>query len=268
MPYHVVLAGCGRVRTGSQELDLASGDIVVFPHGAAHILQSLGPGGCELPPPQVPLESQFNGAVTEVFHASADEKMDILCGNFVLDAPGGFLLRNLPEVVCIHTAGREDCVWLNHLTSMMRTEVELVRPGSAAIIGQLSTALFTVLLRKLMADRTITQGFLALMADARLSAVVDAVLVEPAKPWTVATLAEHCHMSRANFAKRFSRVSGLTPLEVVTSLRMELAARMLVQTNATAGMVGERCGYASEAAFGRAFKLHFDKTPRAYRLAA
>ena len=268
MPYHVVLAGCGRIRMGSRELELASGDIVVFPRGAAHTLQSLGAGGCEVPPPEEPLERKFNGAVTEVFHAGKDEKMDILCGNFVLDAPGGLLLRNLPDVVCIHTAGRADCVWLNHLTSMMRTEVEVVRPGSAAIIGQLSTALFTVLLRKLMADRTITQGFLALMADARLSAVVDAVLVSPAERWTVATLADHCHMSRANFAKRFAQVSGLTPLEVVTSLRMELAARMLVQTNATAGVVGARCGYASEAAFGRAFRLHFGTTPRAFRLAA
>jgi AraC family transcriptional activator of mtrCDE len=275
LPYHVVLEGCGRVGIGARELDLVPGDIVLFPHGAAHTVRSLGAGlrtGCIAPaPPSTPPERHFNGAVTEIFHPDAgkpQEMLDLLCGNFVLGTPGGLLLRTLPEVVCIHTAGRADCAWLHSLTSMMRAEASTALPGTAAVIGQLSTALFTVLLRALMADGGVTQGLLALLADARLSKAVDAVLAAPADSWTVATLAERCHMARATFAKRFTQISGLTPLEVVTSLRMELAGRMLVQSNATAGRVGERCGYASEAAFGRAFKLHFGTTPRAYRLAA
>ena len=268
----MVLAGCGRVGIAARALDLVPGDIVLFPHGAAHSVRSLGQGlgaGCSEPPAlSTPPERHFNGAVTEVFHPDAGDTLDLLCGNFVLGTPGGLLLRTLPEVVCIHTAGRADCAWLHSLTSMMRTEASAALPGTSAVIGQLSTALFTVLLRALMADGGITQGLLALLADARLSKAVDAVLAVPADTWTVATLADRCHMARATFAKRFSQVSGLTPLEVVTSLRMELAGRMLVQSNSTAGRVGERCGYASEAAFGRAFKLHFGTTPRAYRLSA
>ena len=267
LPYHVVLEGCGRVGVGTMVLDLVPGDIVLFPHGTAHTLRSLGAGNCEPPPPGSPPQRHFNGAVTELFHAEAGEKLDLLCGNFVLGTPGGLLLRTLPEMVCVHTAGRADCVWLHSLTTMMRTEASAALPGTAAVIAQLSTALFTVLLRALMADGCVTQGLLALLADTRLSKAVDAVLAAPADTWTVATLAERCHMARATFAKRFTQVSGLTPLEVVTSLRMELAGRMLVQSNTTAGLVGERCGYASEAAFGRAFKLHFGTTPRAYRLA-
>ena len=271
LPYHVVLAGCGRVGIGARELDLLPGDIVLFPHGAAHSVRSLGLGNCEPPALSTPPERHFNGAVTEVFHPDAGkplETLDLLCGNFVLGTPGGLLLRTLPEVVCIHTAGRADCAWLHSLTAMMRTEASAALPGTTAVIGQLSTALFTVLLRALMVDGGVTQGLLALLAGARLCKAVDAVLAAPADTWTVATLAERCHMARATFAKRFTQVSGLTPLEVVTSLRMELAGRLLVQSNATAGLVGERCGYASEAAFGRAFKQHFGTTPRAYRLAA
>ena len=204
LPYHVVLAGCGRVGIGARELDLLPGDIVLFPHGAAHSVRSLGLGNCEPPALSTPPERHFNGAVTEVFHPDAGkplETLDLLCGNFVLGTPGGLLLRTLPEVVCIHTAGRADCAWLHSLTAMMRTEASAALPGTAAVIGQLSTALFTVLLRALMVDGGVTQGLLALLADARLCKAVDAVLAAPADTWTVATLAERCHMARATFAK-------------------------------------------------------------------
>jgi AraC family transcriptional activator of mtrCDE len=148
---------------------------------------------------------------------------------------------------------------------MMRHESEALHPGGAAIIGELSTALFTVLLRALMAERGTSQGLLALMGDARLSRAVDAVLRQPAQPWTIASLAAQCNLSRATFARQFTQLSGLTPLELVTSLRMELAARLLSRENLSAERVSEQCGYASQAAFGRVFKQHYGIGPGAWR---
>jgi AraC family transcriptional activator of mtrCDE len=58
---------------------------------------------------------------------------------------------------------------------MMHAEAERPGPGSAAIIADLSTALFTVLLRTLIAQG-VFQGVIALMADPRMARAVDAVV--------------------------------------------------------------------------------------------
>jgi AraC family transcriptional activator of mtrCDE len=137
--------------------------------------------------------------------------MDFLCGRFVLGVPGGVLLRTLPEVVGLRTAARADCAWLASLVEMMRHEAAAAEPGSPAVVSQLSTALFTLLLRALMADRQVTHGLLALLADPRLSKAVDAVLRAPARAWTVERLAGVCHLSRAAFARQHDAVRRLTP---------------------------------------------------------
>jgi AraC family transcriptional activator of mtrCDE len=264
IPYHLFLEGRGRVSVAGLMLEVAPGDVLMFPHGTAHRIQSMESTEAAVDAGVVGKRT-FNGVLTEHRLAGSGDAMDFLCGRFILGAPGGVLLRTLPEVVGLRTAARGDCAWLTSLVEMMRHEAAAAEPGSPAVVSQLSTALFTLLLRALMADRHVTHGMLALLADPRLSKAVDAVLRAPAQAWTVERLAGVCHMSRAAFARQFVQVSGLTPLEVVTSLRMELAARLLRARHATAASVGERCGYASEAAFGRAFRAHFGIAPGAYR---
>ncbi|WER50579.1 helix-turn-helix transcriptional regulator [Cupriavidus sp. WKF15] len=69
----------------------------------------------------------------------------------------------------------------------------------------------------------------------------------------------------AALARRFAQLGGITPLELVNTLRMERAARLLRPDELSTAAVGERCGYASQAAFGRAFTQHFCVEPGAYR---
>jgi AraC family transcriptional activator of mtrCDE len=189
----------------------------------------------------------------------------MLCGTFALGNSGSLLLRTLPESLCIRTADRAECAWLRELIGMMRQECDAPGPGGTAIVGELSSVLFTVLLRTLIADGSLSQGILALMSDTRLARAVDAVLRQPEQDWTIASLAERCNLSRAAFARQFSDLSGLTPMELVTALRMERAGQLLAQENMAGGIVAERCGYASQAAFTRVFKTHFGMNPGAYR---
>jgi AraC family transcriptional activator of mtrCDE len=151
------------------------------------------------------------------------------------------------------------------LIGMMRDESVEPKPGSAAVVNELSTALFTLLMRRVMTEKYVNGSVLALLADARISRAVDAVLQNPAQAWTVDALAKQAHLSRATFARRFTQCSGMAPLEWVTQVRMELAARLLTHEGMAANHVAERCGYASEAAFGRVFKKHYQVGPGAYR---
>jgi AraC family transcriptional regulator, activator of mtrCDE len=261
VPYHVILNGKLRLRIGQRTQEFEAGDVLIFPQGASHTLESVYLREDETPPDDGG-QRHFNGVVTEVHAHGEGEAMDMLCGMFVMRETGGSLLRSLPDVIHIRSEGRAS---LHALISMMRSESVEPKPGGAAVIDELSTALFTLLLRHLIATQQLNGNVLALLADARMSRAVEAVLSQPAYPWTVGTLAEQAHVSRATFARRFTELSGMPPLEWVTTVRMELAVRLLLRDGMAANRVAEHCGYASEAAFGRVFKKHYHSGPGAYR---
>lgn len=263
LPYHVVLDGEAIIRSGGTVLHARPGDVLLLPHGAAHTVSVDMPGGNALH--GVLVERHFNGLVTEITVAGEKRRLDLLCGTFVLGASASLLLKSLPEMLCISTARRDDCNWVRGLIGMMQVETETPQLGSGAIIAELSTALFTLLLRTLMASGGVTHGLLALLADTRIARAVDAVVSEPQAPWTLDSLAALGNVSRATLARRFMQLGGMTPLDLVTGLRMERAARMLGEGRLSAAAVGEACGYASQAAFGRAFTQYFGVGPGAYR---
>ncbi|MBY4897929.1 AraC family transcriptional regulator [Cupriavidus sp. AU9028] len=268
IPYHAILQGEARIEGLAAPLRLAPGDIVLFPRGAAHHL--LFAGGAHGRGPASRTRTRFNGVVNEVsLKGSAerrqDDDLDMLCGTFTLGAPGAMLLQALPEVLHIGTAGQDDSRWLRGLLEMMRTEAAHPQPGSQAIVGELSTALFTGLLRTVLARGTVATGLLALMADGRLARAVQAMFDAPERPWSVAGLAALANMSRATLARRFAGLGQTTPLELLTRLRMQRAATLLESGNAPIAAVGQQCGYQSQAAFGRVFRQHYGTGPRAWR---
>ncbi len=180
VPYHVILDGRAEIAVGKEVLPVTAGDVLLFPHGAAHTMTGLAGGSRRV------VESrQFNGLVTEITVAGAAAPLDILCGTFMLGGSADILLRSLPEVLCVATADQSashDAGWLRGLIGMMHVEADQPRPGGAAIIADLSTALFTILLRTLVARKMVAQGLLALMADARMAKAVDAVVRARSSP--------------------------------------------------------------------------------------
>jgi AraC-like DNA-binding protein len=78
-------------------------------------------------------------------------------------------------------------------------------------------------------------------------------------------LAAVAGLSRAAFAKRFTTIIGQSPLAYLTWWRMTTAARMLRESDAPLRTVAMRCGYASEYAFGKAFKRVYEMAPGRYR---
>jgi AraC family transcriptional regulator, activator of mtrCDE len=261
VPYHVIFSGRVRVRIGHSIQEFEAGDILVFPHGVGHVLESIAHDANHTPSDD-DLQQRFNGVVTELIHPGDGPVLEMLCGEFVLGETGIWLLRALPDVLRISAKDRPSVL---SLVGMMRDESVEPKPGSAAVVTELSTALFTLLLRRVMTEQYVHGSVLALLADTRISRAVDAVLQNPAQAWTVDTLAKQAHLSRATFARHFTQCSGMAPLEWVTQVRMELAARLLMHDGMAANRVAERCGYASEAAFGRVFKKHYQVGPGAYR---
>jgi transcriptional regulator GlxA family with amidase domain len=88
---------------------------------------------------------------------------------------------------------------------------------------------------------------------------------DPARAWTVRSLAEEAVMSRSSFSERFRVLVGQPPMRYLTELRLTRAARLLKSTDATVADVARSVGYGSEDALSRAFKHRFGEAPSAYR---
>jgi AraC family transcriptional activator of mtrCDE len=251
-PYHLIVRGEARIDT----LQLQAGDIIVFPHGAAHRLH-LGDPAAKSPSHSVP------GLLRYDSNGGDGPATDILCGEFRFDADAG-LLAALPTMLVVRTAERDDATSLRHLIAMLQAEAESPRAGSEAIVRQLASALFALLIRCWLAQSLAVPGLFAVMAERRLQAALHGMLTAPQQPWTLKDLAAACHMSRATFARLFTSAAGDTPAAVLAQLRMAQAARLL-DAGRPAGAVGETVGYQSEAAFNRAFKRRYGVGPGAYR---
>jgi AraC family transcriptional activator of mtrCDE len=251
-PYHLIVRG--EARCG--DLPLHAGDIIVFPHGTAHQLY-LGDPAAASPQHSAPGLLRFAG------NDGDGPATDILCGEFRFDADAS-LLAALPPVLVVRTADRADAASLRHLIGMLQGEAENPRAGSEAIVRQLASALFALLIRCWLEQSLAVPGLFAVMAERRLQAALNGMLAAPQQPWTLEDLAAACHMSRATFARLFTRAAGATPAAVLAQLRMAQAARLL-DGGKQAGEVGEAVGYQSEAAFNRAFKRRYGVGPGAYR---
>ncbi|NYE62965.1 AraC family transcriptional activator of mtrCDE [Duganella sp. 1224] len=253
-PYHLIVRG--EAQTDGQTLQ--TGDIIVFPHGHAHRLH-IGDPAQASPTHSAPGLLRFEG------NDGDGPQTDILCGEFRFDADGGGgLLAALPDVLVVRTAGRPDAQSLRHLLRMLHEEAETPRGGSEAIIRQLASALFALLIRTWLEQALTVPGLFGVLAERRLQAAINGMLTAPEKPWTLEDLADASHMSRATFARLFKQAANATPADVLTQLRMARAARLL-DAGQPAGAVGEAVGYQSEAAFNRAFKRQYGVGPGAYR---
>ena len=69
-------------------------------------------------------------------------------------------------------------------------------------------------------------------------------------------------------ARHFQETLGRSASDLLTDIRMTLAANELKKPSISTGAVAETVGYQSEAAFQRAFKQHMGMTPAHWRRAA
>src|SRR5262245_9675649 len=108
-------------------------------------------------------------------------------------------------------------------------------------------------------------GLLALAADPRLGPGFAARFNEPARAWSLPKLARLCNMSRATLARHFQEKLGRSASDLLTDIRMALAANELKKPSMSTGAVADAVGYQSEAAFQRGFKRHMGITPAQWR---
>ncbi|WHZ22863.1 MAG: Transcriptional regulator, AraC family [Nitrospira sp.] len=265
--FHLLLEGRGyaRIEQDDRTMPVTAGDIVMFPHGDAHLMGN-GP-----PVPPVDSSQQVRQIIAEgrilTQLAGGGEVTKLICGYLTCDAQlSEVFLAGLPSILKINIRDTPSGQWLEDTLRYSVTQAEAYGPGGAAVIAKVSEALFVETLRRYIAQLPPTQtGWLAGVRDPGVGKALALLHRQPAHPWTIASLAAEVGISRSVLAERFQRYLEDTPIGYLTRLRLHLAARLLTSTSKSVAEIAGDIGYESEPSFNRAFKREFGLPPAQFR---
>ncbi|WP_434663927.1 cupin domain-containing protein [Aeromonas sp. NJAU223] len=258
MPFHLLMKGEIRVSTQQgQEVTLQPGELLLLPGGEPHTIWRGGD----------PLADIEDDAGLLPVRGDGGDEVEFLCGEFHYQGPlRPLLLDALPSPLCIPLLASESREALALVLALIRQELTREQQGSSAVLTALSQVLLAMGLRAHASDPGGALGLIGALQDARLGRSLQAMLANPAHPWSVDELATLAAMSRATYFRHFRQRLGCSVWEFMVRVRMVRAAELLRQPDhLPIGEVAQRVGYQSEAAFAKAFKQSTGLAPGKFR---
>src|SRR5712672_1308826 len=243
-------------------IPLAGGDCFLLAPGSAYTLRdnprTLARSFCEVAP--------RNGSQV-IEYGGGGAQTTIISGWFRFGATSVKpLTRLLPPLILVR-ADQAQSLALHTTLSMLASETAASAPGSELVVNRLADMLFIHCIRAHIGSQSegCKNGLLRAIFDPQIGVALKSMHDKVEHPWTVESLATACGRSRSAFAVRFKHLLGETPLEYLTSWRMQKATGLLQKGDQKLFEVAKSVGYDSDAAFSKAFKRTFGVGPRAYR---
>ena len=265
--FHLLTEGRGyaQVEGDDRPLPLNAGDIVIVPHGDAHILGN----GSRVKPmdrSQV-LEQVLSQGLKVSRMGGGGETTKFICGYMSCEPQvSQVFLGGLPPILKVSIRDDFSGQWLESSIRYSVDNADASRPGGEAVLARLSEVLFVETLRRYIALLPREQiGWLAGVRDQEVGKALAFLHRQPAHPWTIVALAKEVGISRSVLTERFRRYLSQTPIAYLTSWRLQLGAQLLKSTNSGIAQVAAEVGYESEPSFNRAFKRKFGLPPAQFR---
>jgi AraC-like DNA-binding protein len=267
----VMVRGEGHLeRPGEESVTLRAGDVAITTSGLRYSF-------CDSPglaptivigPGEVSRDLVGNDLCVRLSHGvrrwgNARSGSDaFVVGTYGLESQvSGRLLAAVPGLVVVRAEE-----WDDELVRLLVTETGRDLPGQDVVIDRLVDLVLVAALRQWFAgDPTRAPRWWAAQSDPVVGPVLAAMHADPGAPWTLATLAREVSVSRATLARKFAESVGQPPMAYLLRWRMDLAAELLRDTDATVEQVAGRVGYASPFAFTAAFKKARGVPPRTFR---
>ncbi|HKT73532.1 MAG TPA: AraC family transcriptional regulator [Steroidobacteraceae bacterium] len=267
--YHLIVSGSAWVRVaGEPDMLLGAGDIVVLPHGDTHVLSST-PGLRRAPEMTMYRRPEDGQLPVTIAMGGSDNSPGtrFVCGFLGCDArPYNPLLSALPRIFCLndHVSGA-----LGAYFTFALAEASNSRLGRAGVLNRISELMFVDAVRRYLEGLpTERSNWLAGLRDPFVGRALAAMHRDPAREWTLPSLASEAALSRSALVERFTQFVGRPPMQYLADWRMQLAANHLRTTTDSVLAVAHRVGYQSEAAFSRAFKKAVGSPPGEWRAAS
>ena len=264
--FHFVTSGrCWLEVEGAERRQLQRGDLALVPHGEGHRLTS-EPGIFAAKLFDLPRE-----LVSERYeilrHGEGGMATNMVCGAVRFDHPAAHhLVELLPRMICIDVSSSPHMDWINSTLRFMAAEAQELR--QAVRRSSRASPIFSwsrPFERWLEQDPAAQTGWLGALQHKQIGRAISLIHRDPARQWTLTSLAAGIGMSRSGFAARFTELVGEPAMHYVARWRMHLAAAWLREDDAPLCELANQLGYASEAAFSRAFKRFIGVSPGAVR---
>jgi AraC-like DNA-binding protein len=264
--FHVVTAGeCRLEVAGAETCVLRPGALALVPHGRGHILNSAPDVKAgklfDLP------REQVSDRYEHLRHGGGGSPTTMLCAAVRFEDPSAHhLLRLLPRLIAVDAWNSPELEWLQSTLRFLTAEARELRAGGETVITRLADILVIQAIRSWIAtDPQARTGWLHALRDKQIGRAIALIHRDPARDWTVASLASAVGMSRSAFAARFTDLVGEPAMQYVLRWKMHAALKWLKESDATISQLATKLGYESEAAFSRAFKRLMGISPGAAR---
>ncbi|GGT96062.1 MULTISPECIES: AraC family transcriptional regulator [Streptomyces] len=249
---------------------LRPGDIAIArgpePYTVAHRADApphavIGPGGVCTTLSGEPLAETMHLGV-RTWGNAVDGSTTVLVGTYPMDGEAGRrLLDALPPL--LHLPAE---VWNCPLMPFLDEEISRDEPGQSVVLDRVLDLLLIAAVRAWFSrPGAQAPAWYRAMADPLVGRALRLLQNDPARPWTVATLAAAAGASRAGLARRFTDLVGEPPMTYLTGRRLALAADLLRETDATVEAVARQVGYSSAFALSASFKRVRGVSPQEHR---
>jgi len=266
--FHAILRGQAVVDVeGAPSAVLEEGDVVLLPHGSPHVLADR-PGRRSKPLRSLPAHDE--SGVRVVTGGGTGPRTSILCGSIRLpEGSAHHLLGALPNVLVArrpghHAPGAHVGIAAGALTLLL-DELSRSSPGRDAIVQRLVEVFVLRVLREAVEQGTLLgAGWLGGLGDPVVAKALAWLHQQEGAP-TAAGLPEAVGVSRSVLYERFQRLIGETPARYAVRWRMEQAGQAMRDQDMSVAEAADLAGYATEAAFAKAFKRVVGVPPATWR---
>ena len=260
--YHFVVEGrlLACVEGGEPPIEVAAGEVVLFPRNDTHRLAS----AANIAPRWA---REFREPTKRrIAHGGGGDPTCIVCGFLVSETLFNPLIAGLPPILKLNLeeAGSRD--WVEASVRFAAAELANGQLASSSLISKLSELLLTEAVRQYAKTLDAREaGWLTGLSDPKIGRALSLIHADPTTPWSADSLAREVGMSRSAFVSRFTTLVGLPPIRYLTRWRLQTAKLTLRETKATVAQLAHSVGYESEEAFSRAFKREFGLPPSQWR---
>ncbi|XWN32933.1 MAG: AraC family transcriptional regulator [Devosia sp.] len=264
MAYHVITEGDALVFVDGQQHCVAkTGDVVFLPTNLPCVMAS----GSGLSPVMADdlLTPPGKDGLVHIRTGGGGARSRMLCGFIASNAGPNPLLNSLPDIAVIAIKDIATQRWIEASIAIAARELAAGRVAAGSVLARLVELLLIESLRSHLAHASQPRGWLAGMAEPRISRALARIHASLSSPPSVVELAEWAGMSRSAFVERFTATMGVGPRRYVLGQRIEAAGLLLHETTLSMAEVAHRVGYDAPEAFSRAFKRETGWSPAGWR---
>lgn len=113
--------------------------------------------------------------------------------------------------------------------------------------------------------QNLAHGFEITSPLSEMHTVIDYILEHYHEPITINTLASLTFLSTRQFERRFHGLFHMSPGEYIQKVRIDVAMRLLMESDLSVTQIAQRCGFYDNSHFTRQFKRKIGDSPIQFR---